>query len=59
ENYTGNGHQQFNQSKQQSSNQDSLQAGAFAEFALAGSMTEAPGARAARATAYRGWETWA
>ena len=36
-----------------------LYAGAFAEFALAGSMTEAPAARAARATAYRGWETWA
>jgi hypothetical protein len=57
ENYTGGQH--FNQSKQQSSNQDPLYAGAFAEFALAGSMTEAPGARAARATAYRGWETWA
>jgi len=57
ENYTGGQH--FNQSKQQSSNQDPLYAGAFAEFALAGSMTEAPGARAARASAYRGWETWA
>ena len=59
ENYTNDGHQQFNQSKQQSPNQDSLQAGAFAEFALSGSLTEAPEARAARATAYRGWETWA
>ncbi len=59
ENYTGTDHQHFNQSKQQSSNQDSLQAGAFAEFALSGSLTEAPEARAARATAYRGWETWA
>ena len=58
ENYTGAGHH-FHQSKQQSSQQDSLQAGAFAEFALAGSMTEAPAARAARASAYRGWETWA
>jgi hypothetical protein len=58
ENYTGTNHQ-FNQSKQQSSQQESLHAGAFAEFALAGSMTEAPGARAARASAYRGWETWA
>lgn len=47
------------QSKQQSADRDSLSAGAFAEFALAGSMTEAPGARAARASAYRGWETWA
>ena len=55
ENFTGS----HNQSKQQSSNQDPLYAGAFAEFALAGSMTEAPDARAARATAYRGWETWA
>jgi hypothetical protein len=59
ENFTSGSHQQFQQSKQQSPNQDSLQAGAFAEFALAGSMTEAPGVRAARATAYRGWETWA
>jgi len=58
ENYTGTGHH-FHQSKQQSSQQESLQAGAFAEFALAGSMTEAPGTRAARASAYRGWETWA
>jgi len=58
ENYTGTGHH-FHQSKQQSSQQDSLQAGAFAEFALAGSMTEAPGARAARASAHRGWESWA
>jgi hypothetical protein len=59
ENFTSSSHQQFQQSKQQSANQDSLHAGAFAEFALAGSMTEAPGVRAARATAYRGWETWA
>jgi len=58
ENYTGTG-QHFHQSKQQSSQQESLHAGAFAEFALAGSMTEAPAARAARASAYRGWETWA
>ena len=58
ENYTGTGHH-FHQSKQQSSQQESLHAGAFAEFALAGSMTEAPAARAARASAYRGWETWA
>lgn len=57
ENYTGTGH--FHQSKQQSSQQESLQAGAFAEFALAGAMTEAPASRAARASAYRGWETWA
>lgn len=60
ENFTSTGHQSFQHSKQQqSSNQDSLHAGAFAEFALAGSMTEAPAKRAARATAYRGWETWA
>ena len=59
ENFSNSSHQQFQQSKQQSPNQDSLYAGAFAEFALAGSMTEAPAARAARATAYRGWETWA
>ena len=58
ENYTGPGHQ-FHQSKQQSSQQDSLHAGAFAEFALSGSMSDAPAARAARASAYRGWETWA
>jgi hypothetical protein len=58
ENYTGTGHH-FHQSKQQSSQQESLHAGAFAEFALAGSMTEPPAARAARASAYRGWETWA
>lgn len=60
ENFSSNSHQNFQQSKQQqSSSQDSLHAGAFAEFALAGSMTEAPATRAARATAYRGWETWA
>jgi hypothetical protein len=59
ENFSSTSHQQFQQSKQQSPNQDPLYAGAFAEFALAGSMTEAPAARAARATAYRGWETWA
>jgi hypothetical protein len=59
ENFTSTSHQQFQQSKQQPSNQDPLYAGAFAEFALAGSMTEAPDARAARAAAYRGWETWA
>jgi hypothetical protein len=59
ENYTGASHQNFQQSKQQSPQQDSLSAGAFAEFALGGSMTEAPAARAARASAYRGWETWA
>ena len=58
ENYTGSSHH-FHQSKQQSPQQESLHAGAFAEFALAGSMTEAPAARAARASAYRGWETWA
>jgi hypothetical protein len=59
ENFSSSSHQQFQQSKQQSSQQDPMYAGAFAEFALAGSMTEAPAARAARATAYRGWETWA
>jgi hypothetical protein len=59
ENFSSSSHQQFQQSKQQSSNQDALHAGAFAEFALAGSLAEAPATRAARATAYRGWETWA
>jgi hypothetical protein len=59
ENFSSTSHQQFDQSKQQSPDQDPLYAGAFAEFALAGSMTEAPAARAARASAYRGWETWA
>jgi hypothetical protein len=60
ENFTSTSQQQFQQSKQQqSSNQDPMHAGAFAEFALAGSMSEAPATRAARATAYRGWETWA
>jgi hypothetical protein len=60
ENFTSTSQQQFQQSKQQqSSHQDSMHAGAFAEFALAGSMSEAPATRAARATAYRGWETWA
>jgi hypothetical protein len=59
ENFSSTSNQQFQQSKQQSPNQDPLYAGAFAEFALAGSLTEAPAARAARATAHRGWETWA
>jgi hypothetical protein len=59
ENFTNGSNQQFQQSKQQSTSQDPLYAGAFAEFALAGSMTEESAARAARATAYRGWETWA
>jgi hypothetical protein len=59
DNFTSTSNQQFQQSKKQSHDHDSLAAGAFAEFALAGSMSEAPAARAARATAYRGWETWA
>lgn len=60
ENFSSTSQQQFQQSKQQqSSDQDPMYAGAFAEFALAGSMSEAPATRAARATAYRGWETWA
>jgi hypothetical protein len=62
ENFSDTSNQQEQSSKQQeqqSPNQDPLHAGAFAEFALAGSMSEAPATRAARATAYRGWETWA
>jgi hypothetical protein len=60
ENPADAGHQEFQQPKQQPSpDQDPLHAGAFAEFALAGSLREAPATRAARATAYRGWETWA
>jgi hypothetical protein len=60
ENCSDSGQQQFQQSKQQPSpDQDPLHAGAFAEFALAGSLREAPAARAARTAAYRGWETWA
>lgn len=38
---------------------DPLMAGAFAEFALAGSLTEPPGRRAFRTARQRGWETWA
>jgi hypothetical protein len=38
---------------------DPLVAGAYAEFALAGSLTEPPGRRALRTARYRGWETWA
>lgn len=57
ENFSGSSQQSFQQSKEQSSGQDSLSAGAFAEFALAGSMAETAGKRAARASAYRGWET--
>jgi hypothetical protein len=60
ENCADSGQQQFQQSKQQPSpDQDPLHAGAFAEFALAGSLREAPAARAARTASYRGWETWA
>jgi hypothetical protein len=62
ENLADAGHHEFQQSKQQqqpSPDQDPLHAGAFAEFALAGSLREAPAIRAARATAYRGWESWA
>ncbi|HEX4266105.1 MAG TPA: hypothetical protein VH597_17345 [Verrucomicrobiae bacterium] len=60
ENLSDTGHQEFQQPKQQQSpDQDPLHAGAFAEFALAGSLREAPATRAARATAYRGWESWA
>jgi hypothetical protein len=61
ENLTDTGHQEFQSPKQhqQSPDQDPLQAGAFAEFALAGSLRDAPATRAARATAYRGWESWA
>lgn len=49
----------FQQPRQQHEPPDPLAAGAFAEFALAGSMTESPTKRAARAAANRGWETWA
>jgi hypothetical protein len=60
ENLSDTGHQEFQQPKQQQPpDQDPLHAGAFAEFALAGSLREAPATRAARATAYRGWESWA
>jgi hypothetical protein len=61
ENFSQTSNQQFEQSKHQQSpnQQDPLHAGAFAEFALAGSLSEAPAARAARTSAYRGWETWA
>jgi hypothetical protein len=60
ENFSETSDQQFQQSKQQQSpDHDPMHAGAFAEFALAGSLREAPATRAARATAYRGWETWA
>ncbi|MCS7091246.1 MAG: hypothetical protein RMN51_02860 [Verrucomicrobiota bacterium] len=38
---------------------DPLSAGAYAEFALAGSLTEPPGRRAFRSARHRGWETWA
>lgn len=38
---------------------DPLMAGAFAEFALAGSLTEPPGRRAFRTAQQRGWESWA
>lgn len=38
---------------------DPLSAGAYAEFALAGSLTEPPGRRAFRLARHRGWETWA
>ena len=55
ENYTG-AHQQFNQSKQQSTNQDSLQAGAFAEFALSGSVTRSARSPTPLTPFYRGWE---
>lgn len=60
ENFSDTSSQQFQQSKQQQSpDQDPMHAGAFAEFALAGSLREAPATRAARVTAYRGWESWA
>gem|GEM_PF-1459823 len=38
---------------------DPLMAGAFAEFALAGSLTEPPARRSLRSARHRGWETWA
>src|SRR3569833_484472 len=56
ENYTGTG-QQIHQSKQQTTQQETQQADANTENTLAGSVTEASAARAARASAYRGWET--
>ena len=60
DNFSGTSHQNFQQNKQQQSSQhDPLYAGAFAEFALAGAISEAPAARAARPTVHRGWETWA
>ncbi len=59
ENFSSTSHQNSQQQKQQSSQHDPLYAGAFAEFALAGSLSETPAVRAARPTVHRGWETWA
>ncbi|HXT12500.1 MAG TPA: hypothetical protein VN873_13125 [Candidatus Angelobacter sp.] len=59
ENFSSTSEHHFQQSKQPTTQDEPLYAGAFAEFALAGSMTDTAAARAARASAYRGWETWA
>lgn len=52
---TGNGSRQ----PQHRAEPEPLPVGGIAEFTLAGSMTEPPGRRNARAAAHRGWETWA
>jgi len=59
DNFSSTSQQNSQQNKQQSSQHDPLYAGAFAEFALAGSLSETPAVRAARPTVHRGWETWA
>jgi hypothetical protein len=59
DNFSSTSQQNSQQHKQQSTQHDPLYAGAFAEFALAGSLSETPAVRAARPTVHRGWETWA
>ena len=49
----------FHQPRLPGADTDPLAAGAFAEFALAGSLTEPPAAMPARLASHRGWETWA
>ncbi len=48
-------HQQHSQSAEA----EAFAAGAFAEFALAGSMTESPNRSSARIRPHRGWQSWA
>lgn len=56
---TSSGNSEFQKQQRPPVEQDSLAAGAFAEFALAGAMIAQAGQPATHDGAQRGWQTWA